>query len=65
MVVVDSSVWIDFFNGRPSMETEVLDGLLGERQIVLGHLILTECSKASTTTATSAKAGGYWPPSRS
>lgn len=42
MVVVDSSVWIDYFNGRPSVETEVLHGLLGERQIVIGDLILTE-----------------------
>jgi predicted nucleic acid-binding protein len=42
MVVVDSSVWIDYFNGRPSVETEMLHGLLGERQIVIGDLILTE-----------------------
>jgi predicted nucleic acid-binding protein len=42
MVVVDSSVWIDYFNGLPSVETEALHGFLGERQIVVGDLILTE-----------------------
>jgi predicted nucleic acid-binding protein len=42
MVVVDSSVWIDYFNGRPSVETEALHGFLGERQIVVGDLILAE-----------------------
>lgn len=42
MVVVDSSVWIDYFNGRPSVETKALHGFLGERQIVVGDLILTE-----------------------
>jgi predicted nucleic acid-binding protein len=42
MIVVDSSVWIDYFNGRSSVETEMLDGLLGERQIVVGDLVLTE-----------------------
>jgi len=42
MIVVDSSVWIDYFNGQPSVETEALHGFLGERQIVVGDLILTE-----------------------
>jgi predicted nucleic acid-binding protein len=42
MIVVDSSVWIDYFNGRPSVETEMLHGLLGECPIVIGDLILTE-----------------------
>lgn len=42
MVVVDSSVWIDYFNGSSSVETEALHGFLGEREIVVGDLILTE-----------------------
>lgn len=41
-MVVDSSVWIDYFNGRSSVETEMLDSLLGERQITVGDLVLTE-----------------------
>jgi predicted nucleic acid-binding protein len=42
MVVVDSSVWIDYFNGRPTSQTDALDGLLGRRQVVVGDLILAE-----------------------
>jgi len=42
MVVVDSSVWIDYLNGHLTRETDVLHGLLGERQIIIGDLILTE-----------------------
>jgi predicted nucleic acid-binding protein len=41
MMVVDSSVWIDYFNGRPTAETEVLDRLAGMR-IVIGDLIMAE-----------------------
>ncbi|MEE4282248.1 MAG: PIN domain nuclease [Pseudomonadales bacterium] len=42
MILVDSSVWIDFFNGRKSKETDYLDSLLGVEQIVIGDLILME-----------------------
>jgi predicted nucleic acid-binding protein len=42
VIVVDSSVWIDFFNGKISEKTDLLDRLLGERQIIMGDLILTE-----------------------
>jgi predicted nucleic acid-binding protein len=42
MVVVDSSVWIDYFNGHGTAETDVLHGFLGERQIIVGDLILAE-----------------------
>jgi predicted nucleic acid-binding protein len=41
MIVVDSSVWIDYFNGRPTAETEALDRLAGVR-IVIGDLIMAE-----------------------
>jgi len=41
MIVVDSSVWIDYFNGRPTPETEALDRLAGMR-IVVGDLIMAE-----------------------
>ena len=34
MVLVDSSVWIDYFNGVLSPETNALDALLGQ-EIVL------------------------------
>ena len=42
MIVVDTSVWIDFFNGRPTPEADVLDELLGIRPIVVGDLTLAE-----------------------
>ncbi len=40
--VVDSSVWIDYFNGRQSIETETLDRALGREVIVIGDIILAE-----------------------
>ncbi|MCP9771727.1 PIN domain nuclease [Synechococcus sp. Tobar12-5m-g] len=42
MIVVDSSVWIDFFNGFSSPEVERFDGLLGVTPIAIGDLILVE-----------------------
>ena len=40
MIVVDSSVWIDFFNGVSTPQVERLDGLLGLMPIAIGDLIL-------------------------
>ncbi len=42
MIVVDSSVWIDYFNGVETRETALLEGVLGRRPIVVGDLILVE-----------------------
>lgn len=42
MIVVDSSVWIDFFNGVSTPVVECLDGLLGETPLAIGDLILVE-----------------------
>ena len=42
MVVVDTSVWIDYFNGVITRETDKLDNLLGVKPIAIGDLILTE-----------------------
>lgn len=42
MIVVDSSVWIDFFNGSSSPAVERLDGLLGTVPMAIGDLILVE-----------------------
>ena len=42
MILVDSSVWIDYFNGRPTAKTDWLDAALGKVPIVIGDLILTE-----------------------
>ena len=42
MIFVDSSVWVDYFNGRSSAETNYLDELLGKEPIVVGDLVLIE-----------------------
>lgn len=42
MIVVDSSVWIDYFNGVGSATTRRLDTLLGSQPVLVGDLILTE-----------------------
>ncbi len=42
MIFVDTSVWIDFFNGVDSPEVRVLDQILDQQQIVMGDLILIE-----------------------
>ncbi|MCA9473338.1 MAG: PIN domain nuclease [Nitrospirales bacterium] len=42
MTVVDTSVWIDYFNDISTQETEAFDDLLGSQEILLGDLILTE-----------------------
>ena len=42
MILVDSSVWIDYFNGRKTAKTDWLDSALGDEQIIMGDLILAE-----------------------
>ena len=42
MILVDSSVWIDYFNGAVTAQTEKLDTLLGRELLAVGDLILTE-----------------------
>lgn len=42
MIVVDTSVWIEFFRGRHTPETERLIGLVGRGLIVVGDLVLVE-----------------------
>ncbi|RLJ20328.1 VapC toxin family PIN domain ribonuclease [bacterium endosymbiont of Escarpia laminata] len=42
MIFIDSSVWVNFFNGTQSAETNKLDSLLGTEPIGLGDLVLIE-----------------------
>ena len=42
MIVVDSSVWIDYFNGADTRQTGLLHRFLGEEPVLIGDLILTE-----------------------
>jgi len=51
MVLVDSSVWIDYFNGAPVAECDLLDALLGRDFVLIGDLILTEVLQGFRTEA--------------
>jgi predicted nucleic acid-binding protein len=42
MIFIDSSVLIDYFNGKESWQVEKLDELLGKEIIVIGDYVLTE-----------------------
>jgi predicted nucleic acid-binding protein len=42
MIVVDSSVWIDYFRGNQTLQTERLDDFLGKDILLTGDLILAE-----------------------
>jgi predicted nucleic acid-binding protein len=42
VILVDTSVWIDYFRGVVTPEADKLDSLLGVEQLVIGDLILTE-----------------------
>lgn len=42
MIVADSSVWIDYFNGVATRETALLDSILGREPVMIGDLILAE-----------------------
>lgn len=42
MILADSSVWIDYFNGKLTWQTDLLDNYLSHVPIIMGDLILTE-----------------------
>lgn len=48
MHLVDSAIWIDFFNGRITPATERLAKLLRQSQVCIGDLILTEVLQGFT-----------------
>jgi predicted nucleic acid-binding protein len=49
VIVVDSSVWIDFFHGVSTPEVERLDGLLGVKPLAIGDLVLVEVMQGFRT----------------
>ncbi len=49
MIVVDTSAWIDYFNGVSAPHAELVDELLGERVLAVGDLILAELLQGFTT----------------
>lgn len=42
MILVDSSVWVDYFRGNGTPETDRLDGLLESEPLATGDLVLAE-----------------------
>lgn len=42
MILVDSSVWIDYFRGTLTAHTDKLDQLLGREPLAVGDLILAQ-----------------------
>lgn len=42
MILVDSSVWIDYFTGNDTPAADRLDALLGDELVTIGDLMLTE-----------------------
>ena len=42
MILVDSSVWIDYFNGEDNKQTNTLNDALGVRPVAVGDLMLAE-----------------------
>ncbi len=42
MILVDTTVWVDYFNGRVTPETTTLDKILSTDEIIIGDIILVE-----------------------
>lgn len=42
MIIVDTSVWVDYFNGLSTDETNILDAALGKQEVAIGDLIALE-----------------------
>ena len=42
MMFLDSTVLIDYFNGKNNWQVEVLDSILGRELVVIGDYVLTE-----------------------
>lgn len=49
MILVDSSVWIDYFRGIATPQTDRLDSMLGVEPVLAGDLILAEVLQGFVT----------------
>ena len=56
MILVDSSVWIDWFRGTPTPAADRLHALLGQADLLVGDIILTEVLQGFAADADFAKA---------
>ena len=48
MILVDSSVWIDYFRGIATPQTDRLDALLGVQPLATGDVVLAEVLQGFT-----------------
>jgi predicted nucleic acid-binding protein len=48
LILVDTSVWIDYFKGTITTQTQLLDSLLDHEFLAIGDLILTEVLQGFT-----------------
>lgn len=60
MILVDSSVWIDYFNGVVRAETYRLDALLGQDNILMGDIILAEVLQGFSSDTESSERRTCW-----
>ena len=60
MIVVDSSVWIDFFHGVSTPEVERLDRQLGTTPLATADLILVEVIRNLPAEDRALAAGATW-----
>ncbi len=42
MILVDSSVWVDYLRGVSTAQTDLLEGLLDSQELAIGDLNFTE-----------------------
>lgn len=49
MILVDSSVWIDYLRGRTTPQADKLDALLGVTPVAIGDRIMTEVLQGCPT----------------
>mgnify|MGYP003132372757 CR=1 FL=1 len=42
MILVDTTVWIDYFNGVQTWQVDALDSFLSEELVLIGDIILAE-----------------------
>jgi predicted nucleic acid-binding protein len=51
VIIVDTTVWVDYFNGQKTLQTDYLDELLTRQPILMGDLILGEVLQGFRTDA--------------
>ena len=59
MILVDSSVWIDYFNGQRTWHTNLLDNLLSDVPVIICDLIFAEILQGFRTDSDYESAKSY------